>query len=145
VAYREGLLDLAFCLGAGDGVQFQDIEDGCLKDIQDGGGVVRRGTAGYARDMTHPSGRPTDISVRQFVADSGAVTRGLRQGRAYTLTLNGEPLARMIPIRQRRAVPKEEVLSIFATAPVVNGDELRADLDEAISQDLRDPYDGTGL
>jgi antitoxin (DNA-binding transcriptional repressor) of toxin-antitoxin stability system len=57
--------------------------------------------------MTVPSGRPTDISVRQFVADSGAVTRGLRQVRAYTLTLNGEPLARMIPIRQRRAVPKD--------------------------------------
>jgi hypothetical protein len=51
----------------------------------------------------------------------------------------------MIPIRQRRAVPKEEVLAIFATAPVVNGDELRADLDEAIGQDLRDPYEGTGL
>ena len=107
--------------------------------------MVRRGTDGYALGMTHPSGRPTDISVRQFVADSGAVTRGLRQGHAYTLTLNGEPLARMIPIRQRRAVPKEEVLAIFATAPAVNGDELRADLDEAISQDLRDPYDGTGL
>ena len=111
----------------------------------DGNGVVRRGTEGYALGMTYPSGRPTDISVRQFVADSGAVTRGLRQGRAYTLTLNGEPLARMIPIRQRRAVPKDEVLAIFATAPVVNGDELRADLDEVISQDLRDPYDGTGL
>lgn len=111
----------------------------------DGSGMVRRSTEGYALGMTSPSGRPTDISVRQFVADSGTVTRGLRQGRAYTLTLNGEPLARMIPIRQRRAVPKDEVLAIFATAPVVNGDELRADLDEAVSQDLRDPYEGTGL
>ena len=95
--------------------------------------------------MTSPSGRPTDISVRQFVADSGAVTRGLRQGRSYTLTLNGEPLAKIIPIQRRRAVPKEEVLAIFATAPVVDVDELRADLDEAASQDLRDPYEGTGL
>lgn len=94
--------------------------------------------------MTSPSGQPTDISVRQFVADSGAVTRGLRQGRAYTLTLNGEPLAKMIPIQRRRAVPKDEVLAIFATAPVVDPDELRADLDEAISQDLRHPYEGTG-
>jgi len=51
----------------------------------------------------------------------------------------------MTPIRQRRAVPKEEVLAIFATAPVVDGAELRADLDEAISQDPRDPYDRTGL
>lgn len=89
--------------------------------------------------------RPTDISVRQFVADSGSVTRGLRQGRTYTLTLNGEPLARMIPIRRRQAVPKEEVLAIFATAPVLDVDELRADLDEAVSQELRDPYEGTGL
>jgi antitoxin (DNA-binding transcriptional repressor) of toxin-antitoxin stability system len=95
--------------------------------------------------MTHPGERPTDVSVRQFVADSGTVTRGLRQGRTYTLTLNGEPLARMVPIRRRRAVPKEEVLAIFATAPAVDVDELRADLDQANSQELRDPYEGTGL
>jgi antitoxin (DNA-binding transcriptional repressor) of toxin-antitoxin stability system len=89
--------------------------------------------------------QPTDISVRQFVADSGSVTRGLRQGRTYTLTLNGEPLARMIPIRRRRAVPKEEVLAIFAGAPNVDVDELRADLDKAVSQDLRDPHEGSAL
>jgi len=89
--------------------------------------------------------QPTDISVRQFVADSGSVTRGLRQGRAYTLTLNGEPLAKMIPIRRRRAIPKEEVLAIFATAPAIDVNELRADLDETAGQDLDDPYAGTGL
>jgi antitoxin (DNA-binding transcriptional repressor) of toxin-antitoxin stability system len=95
--------------------------------------------------MTVPSEQATDVSVRQFVADSGVITRGLRQGRTYTLTLNGEPLAKMIPIRRRRAVPKEEVLAIFTTAPVVDADELRADLDGAVGQDLRDPYEGTGL
>jgi len=94
--------------------------------------------------MTLPGSRPLDVSVRQFVADSGSVTRGLRQGHTYTLTLNGEPLARMVPIRRRQAVPKDEVLAIFATAPVLDIAELRADLDEAVSQDLRDPYDGTG-
>jgi antitoxin (DNA-binding transcriptional repressor) of toxin-antitoxin stability system len=95
--------------------------------------------------MALPGERATDVSVRQFVADSGAVTRGLRQGRTYTLTLNGEPLAKMIPIRRRRAVPKEEVLAIFTTAPVLDVDELRADMDETVGQDLRDPYEGTGL
>lgn len=89
--------------------------------------------------------QPTDISVRQFVADSGSVTRGLRQGRTYTLTLNGEPLARIVPIRRRRAVPKEEVLAIFATSPAIDMGELRADLDEVVSQDVRDPYEGTDL
>jgi antitoxin (DNA-binding transcriptional repressor) of toxin-antitoxin stability system len=95
--------------------------------------------------MEFPNEQPIDVRVRQFVADSGTVTRGLRQGHAYTLTLNGEPLAKMIPIRRHRAVPKEEVLAIFATAPVIDVDELRADLDESVSQDLRDPYEGTGL
>jgi len=89
--------------------------------------------------------QPTDVSIRQLVADSGSVTRGLRQGRTYTLTLNGEPLARLVPIRRRRAVPKEEVLAIFATAPVLDVDDLRADLDEAVGQDVHDPYEGIGL
>jgi antitoxin (DNA-binding transcriptional repressor) of toxin-antitoxin stability system len=95
--------------------------------------------------MTPPRRQSADVSVRQFVADSGAVTRGLRQGHAYTLTLNGEPLARMIPIKRRQAVPKDEVLAIFATAPVIDVDELRSDLDASVAQDLRDPYEGTAL
>jgi antitoxin (DNA-binding transcriptional repressor) of toxin-antitoxin stability system len=107
--------------------------------------VVRRGTPVYASAMATPDDRSTDVSVRQFVADSGSVTRGLRQGRSYTLTLNGEPLARMIPIRRRRAVPKDEVLAIFATAPAIDADELRADLDDSMDQEVRDPFEGTGL
>ncbi len=100
--------------------------------------VVRRG---YACVMAVE--QPTDISVRQFVADSGSITRGLRQGRTYTLTLNGEPLARMIPIRRRQAVPKEEVLAIFAAAPTIDINDLRADLDKTVSQDVGDPYEST--
>jgi len=95
--------------------------------------------------MTSAKGQPTDVSVRQFVADSGSVTRGLRQGRAYTLTLNGEPLAKMVPIRRRQAVPRDEVLAIFAAAPAIDVDELRSDLDAAVEQDIGDPYEGTGL
>jgi antitoxin (DNA-binding transcriptional repressor) of toxin-antitoxin stability system len=59
-----------------------------------------------------------------------------RQGKDYTLTLNGQPLARMTPIRRRRAVPKEEVLAVLATAPAIDAGELRANLDDAIGQDL---------
>lgn len=95
--------------------------------------------------MTAPKREPIDVSVRQFVADSGAVTRGLRQGHAYVLTLNGEPLAKMIPIRRRQAVPKDEVLAIFATAPAIDVNELRSDLDASVGQDVADPYEGTSL
>lgn len=109
------------------------------------GAVVRRGTKMYPGVMTVPGERPADVSVRQFVADSGSVTRGLRRGQTYTLTLNGEPLARMIPIRRRQAVPTDEVFAIFATAPVADADELREDLDSAFDQDVRDPYEGIDL
>jgi antitoxin (DNA-binding transcriptional repressor) of toxin-antitoxin stability system len=109
-----------------------------------GHSVVRRGTPEYDAAVTLPGRRPADVSVRQFVADSGAVTRGLRQGHSYTLTLNGEPLARMVPIRRREAVPTAEALAIFATAPVIDIAELRADLDETIGQELGDLYEGTG-
>lgn len=94
--------------------------------------------------MITPPPKPTSVSVRQFVIDSGSVTRGLREGRSYTLTLNGEPLAMMVPVRRRQAVPKAEVLAIFANAPVIDPDELRADLDKGASQEIRDPYEGTG-
>jgi antitoxin (DNA-binding transcriptional repressor) of toxin-antitoxin stability system len=103
--------------------------------------VVR---ASYADSMSSPGDQAADISVRQFVADSGSVTRGLRQGRSYVLTLNGQPLARIVPVRQRLAVPKDEVLAEFSAAPVIDVTELRADLDEAVGQDTRDPYEGTG-
>jgi hypothetical protein len=42
-------------------------------------------------------------------------------------------------------VRQEEVLAIFATAPVVDADELRADLEDSVGEGLRDPYEGTGL
>jgi hypothetical protein len=43
----------------------------------------------------------------------------------------------VIPIRRWRAVPTDEVFAIFAAAPVVDVDELRDDLDEALDQDIR--------
>jgi hypothetical protein len=55
----------------------------------DADGTDLRGTPWHAVVMTLRDDRPTDVSVRQFAADSGSVTRGLRQGHAYTLTLNG--------------------------------------------------------
>ncbi|WP_433599860.1 hypothetical protein ACQPXH_30345 [Nocardia sp. CA-135953] len=52
--------------------------------------------------------------MRQFVNESGDVTRGLREGR-YVLTINGEPLAEVTPIRRRRFVPGlDELVTVVA-------------------------------
>ncbi|MER5648996.1 hypothetical protein [Streptosporangium sp. NPDC002524] len=95
--------------------------------------------------MDVPRLRPTEVSVRQFVNDSGSITRGLREGRRYILTINGEPLAEVKPIKRRRFVPTTEAQAVFATAPAVDWDRVRADLDTVIDDELRDPFDGTGL
>ncbi|MEU7861571.1 hypothetical protein [Nonomuraea sp. NPDC049141] len=95
--------------------------------------------------MEAPRPRPTEVSVRQFVNDSGSVTRGLREGKRYILTINGEPLAEVKPIKRRRFVPTAEAQAVFATAPAIDWDDVRADLDSMIDDELRDPFDGTGL
>lgn len=62
------------------------------------------------------------------------------------MTINGEPLAHVGPIMRRRAVPVGEALAIFAGAGTLDVDELRADLDAGIDQELsHDPLEGTGL
>ncbi|WP_433624896.1 hypothetical protein [Nocardia sp. CA-120079] len=89
---------------------------------------------------------PTEVSVRQFVNESGSVTRGLREGRRYVLTINGEPLAEVTPIRRRRFVPTSQAQEMFVRAPILDYGELRRDLDTAIVDELsNDPLEGTGL
>jgi antitoxin (DNA-binding transcriptional repressor) of toxin-antitoxin stability system len=70
--------------------------------------------------MDVPRARPTEVSVRQFVNDSGSVTRGLREGKRSILTINGEPLAEVKPIKRRRFVPTAEAQAVFATAPAID-------------------------
>ena len=50
----------------------------------------------------------------------------------------------MESIRPRVAVPREDAFAAFATAPALDGAELRADLDEVIDQDIPDPDDASG-
>jgi antitoxin (DNA-binding transcriptional repressor) of toxin-antitoxin stability system len=95
--------------------------------------------------MDVPRARPTEVSVRQFFNDSGSVTRGLREGKRYVLTMNGGPLADVKPIKRRRFVPTAEAQAVFATAPAIDWDEARGGLDTLVDDELHDPLDGTGL
>jgi antitoxin (DNA-binding transcriptional repressor) of toxin-antitoxin stability system len=50
---------------------------------------------------------------------------------------NGTPVARLIPLRRRTFVPRSDVLASFATAPTVDPDRFRSDLEAHIDQE---PY-----
>lgn len=79
-----------------------------------------------------------EITQRELRNDSGAIMRGVERGESYTITRNGTPIGRLIPLRRRTYVPREQVMAAFATAAVVDPDRLRADLDSAVEQDLFD-------
>jgi prevent-host-death family protein len=76
-----------------------------------------------------------EITQRELRNDSGAIMRGVERGESYTITRNGTPIGRLIPLRRRTFVPREQVMAAFATAPVVDPDRLRADLDADVEQD----------
>lgn len=96
--------------------------------------VAFRSTLAYPRRMSGSR----EITQREFRNDSAAIMRGVERGESFTITRNGTPIARLIPLRRRTIVPRAEVLAAFATAPVVNADRLRADLD-SISE--TNPFD----
>lgn len=102
-------------------------------------------SADYSRLVAPTGERRSEISVSQLAADPEAVARGLRSGCVYTLMADGEPLAEIIPALRWRGVSKEDALAAFAGAPILDPDELREDLDAFLDDDLRDPYEGTGL
>ena len=64
--------------------------------------------------------------------------RGVERGESFTITRNGTPIGRLIPIRRRTFVPRAEVMAAFTTSPVLDEARFRSDLDAAIGQD---PFD----
>lgn len=62
--------------------------------------------------------------------------RGVERGESFTITRNGTPIGRLIPLRRRTFVPRAEVMAAFATAPVLDPERLRSDIDAVIEQDL---------
>jgi prevent-host-death family protein len=75
------------------------------------------------------------ITQRELRNDSAAILRGVERGESYVITRNGTPVGRLIPLRRRAFVPRDEALGALATAPVLDPERLRADLDAAVDQD----------
>ncbi len=81
---------------------------------------------------------PREITQRELRNESAAIMRGVERGESFTITRNGTPIGRVIPLRRRIFVPRGEVMAAFATAPVLDEQRFRDDLDAAVDQDLSD-------
>lgn len=83
--------------------------------------------------MSELQGR--EITQRELRNESGAVMRAVERGESFTITRNGTPIGRLVPLRRRVHVPRDEVLAVFATAPVLDAERFRDDIDAVAVQD----------
>lgn len=79
-----------------------------------------------------------EITQRELRNESGSIMRGVERGESYTITRNGTPIGRLIPLRRRTFVPRDEVVAAFGSAPVIDPERLRGDIDAGVDQE---PFD----
>ena len=82
---------------------------------------------GYAVRMTRT------ISQRELRNDSGAIMRALDRGEVFLVTRNGIPVGELRPAR-RRYVGRDLLLEAFASAPRIDAERFRDELDAVLDQ-----------
>jgi len=75
-----------------------------------------------------------EITQRELRNESGKIMRALDAGEAFVVTRSGVPVGALTPLRRHRFVPAEAALAIFQTAPAVDYERLRHDLDDLVDQ-----------
>ena len=81
------------------------------------------------------------ISQRDLRQRSKEIMDAVERGEGFTVTRDGQSIGELVPLRrQRRFVSRAEFAAGSRTAPVVDPDALRSDLDDAFDGDLDDPY-----
>ncbi|MFC4124594.1 type II toxin-antitoxin system Phd/YefM family antitoxin [Nocardia rhizosphaerae] len=92
--------------------------------------------------MSSPAEMP-EIPQRELRNEASRVLRDVRGGQSYTITVDGSPVADLIPHRHRRrriAVPRDEVLNAFADLASPR-DTAHSSAESAVDDSLYDPYD----
>jgi prevent-host-death family protein len=77
-----------------------------------------------------------EISQRELRNESGRIMRSLSDGETFVITSNGEPVGELTPLRRRRFVGAASVVEIFHSAPPIDADRFRRDLDDLADQDV---------
>ena len=76
-----------------------------------------------------------EITQRELRNESGKIMREVDQGKSFIVTRNGVPVGELTPLHRKRFVATEAVAHIFRTAPPVDYERFREDLDAAADQD----------
>lgn len=94
-----------------------------------------RGTS-PCRTWCYTHGMGAEISQRELRNDSGRIMRALTEGETFIITRNGEPVGELTPLRRHRFIRAEAAVDLFRSAPPIDHDRFRQDLDDLAVQDL---------
>jgi prevent-host-death family protein len=75
------------------------------------------------------------ITQRELRNDSGEIMRALDRGEEFVVTRNGVPVGELRPVR-RRFVSRDVLLAAFCSAPRIDGERFRTDIDELLDPDI---------
>lgn len=75
-----------------------------------------------------------EISQRELRNQSGEIMRELDEGKTFVVTRNGVPVGELTPLRRHRFVAAEAAIALFRSAPGVDYERFRADLDAVAPQ-----------
>jgi len=78
----------------------------------------------------------TEVTQRQLRNESGEIMRALDRGESFIITRNGVPVGQLRPLRQRRFVPIDEVVEMFAGGSHIDYEQFRADVDAILDQSI---------
>ena len=76
-----------------------------------------------------------EITQRELRNESGKIMREVDQGKSFVVTRNGVPVGELTPLHRKRFVAVEAAAALFSTAPPVDYEQFRKDLDAAADQD----------
>jgi prevent-host-death family protein len=75
------------------------------------------------------------ISQRELRNESGEIMRAVDRGESFVVTRNGKEVAELRPVRARRFVPAAAAVAAFASAPPLDAERFRKDVDALLDQD----------
>ncbi len=85
--------------------------------------------------VCHNACMAREITPRELRSDSGKVMCELDQGESFVVTRNGVPVGELTPLRRKRFVPVDSLVDLFRTAPALDYQRFREDLDATADRD----------
>lgn len=76
------------------------------------------------------------VTQRELRNGSGEIMRRLDDGESFVVTRNGVPVGELTPLRRLRFVTAESIAQLFQSAPPIDGEQFRRDLDAVADQSI---------